>query len=64
MPFFRWLNHRLHEREQGAGEPLLILPGNTASSAFHSGELDYFGQHYHPTASLYSASRRETTTPH
>jgi valacyclovir hydrolase len=47
MPSFHWLNHRLHYREQGAGEPLLILPGNTASSALHSGELDYFGQRYH-----------------
>ncbi|MFZ1770478.1 MAG: alpha/beta hydrolase [Caldilinea sp.] len=34
---------RLAYREQGCGPLLLILPGNTASSACHSGELDYFG---------------------
>lgn len=44
MPYFSWNAHRLHYREEGAGEPMLILPGNTASSACHAGELAYFGQ--------------------
>jgi pimeloyl-ACP methyl ester carboxylesterase len=47
MPYCFWQTHRLHYRERGAGELLLILPGNTASSACHAGELDYFGQRYH-----------------
>lgn len=47
MPFFTWRSHRLHYRETGAGAPLLILPGNTASSACHAGELEHFGQRWH-----------------
>ncbi len=46
MPFFAHRGYRLHFRQQGAGPLLLILPGNTASSALHLGELDFFGQHY------------------
>jgi pimeloyl-ACP methyl ester carboxylesterase len=47
MPYFKHEGHRLFYREQGQGELLLILPGNTASSACHAGELDYFGARYH-----------------
>ncbi len=35
---------------QGDGPLLLILPGNTASSACHTGELDTFGQDYQAVA--------------
>ncbi|MHB0858779.1 MAG: alpha/beta fold hydrolase [Anaerolineae bacterium] len=38
--------HRLHYREQGSGPLLLILPGNTASSASHTGELEYYGRRF------------------
>jgi valacyclovir hydrolase len=37
-------------REQGSGALLLILHGNTASSALHMGELEYFGRRYHAVA--------------
>jgi pimeloyl-ACP methyl ester carboxylesterase len=50
MPFFNHNHHRLFYREQGAGPLLLILPGNTASSACHLGELDYFASRYHTVA--------------
>lgn len=50
MPNFTRDDHRLFYREQGSGPLLLILPGNTASSASHSGELAYFGQRYHAVA--------------
>jgi pimeloyl-ACP methyl ester carboxylesterase len=33
-------------REAGAGAPLLIIPGNTASSACHGGELAHFAARY------------------
>jgi valacyclovir hydrolase len=46
MPAFTNDDHQLFYREQGSGPLLLILPGNTASSANHSGELAYFGQRY------------------
>ncbi|QTA84412.1 alpha/beta fold hydrolase [Desulfonema magnum] len=47
MPYFIYNNHRLFYREQGNGQLLLILPGNTASSACLQSELEYFGRHYH-----------------
>ena len=50
MPTFHREQQRLFYREQGTGSPLLILPGNTASSACHDGELAHFGQRYHTAA--------------
>jgi pimeloyl-ACP methyl ester carboxylesterase len=51
MPLFLWkeppgCEHRLHYRQQGQGPLLLILPGNTASSACHLGELAHFSQRF------------------
>jgi valacyclovir hydrolase len=42
--------HRIAFRQQGEGGPLLILPGQTSSSAHHSGELAFFAQHYRAVA--------------
>ena len=50
MPHFTYNNHQLFYREQGAGPLLLILPGNSASSACHDGELAYFSRRYHPVS--------------
>jgi valacyclovir hydrolase len=50
MPFFKHRQRQLFYREQGRGPPLLILPGNTASSACHLGELAHFGQRYRAVA--------------
>jgi pimeloyl-ACP methyl ester carboxylesterase len=52
MPYFTSNNHRLFYREQGSGPLLMILHGNTASSAHHvrAGDLDYFAQRYHVVA--------------
>jgi len=44
MPFFNFEENQIFYRQQGSGELLLILPGNTASSVYHQGELDYFSQ--------------------
>ncbi|MFN8500066.1 MAG: alpha/beta hydrolase [Anaerolineae bacterium] len=46
MPYFTHRGYRFHYRAQGDGPLLLILPGNTASSALHAGELAHFGQRY------------------
>ena len=51
MPYFTFDEpqgraHRLYYRQQGQGPLLLILPGNTASSACHLGELAYYGQRF------------------
>jgi pimeloyl-ACP methyl ester carboxylesterase len=50
MPTFIHDDHQLFYREEGSGPLLLILPGNTASSASHAGELAYFGQRFHTVA--------------
>lgn len=47
MPYFDWNGHSLYYREQGDGPLFLLLPGNTASSACHGGELDHFGGRFH-----------------
>ncbi|PIE36236.1 hypothetical protein CSA56_00690 [candidate division KSB3 bacterium] len=47
MPHFVHHSHTLFYREQGRGPLLIILPGNTASSACYEGELEYFSRHYH-----------------
>lgn len=49
MPYFDH-HHELFYREQGTGPLLVILPGNTASSACHMGELEHFGARYHAVA--------------
>jgi pimeloyl-ACP methyl ester carboxylesterase len=46
VPYFRWEKQRLFYRERGQGELLLVLPGNTASSACHEGELAYWANRY------------------
>lgn len=50
MPHFEWKGQRLFYRERGKGELLLVLPGNTASSACHEGELAYWVDRYHVVA--------------
>ena len=47
MPHFEWNGRRLFYRERGEGALLLVLPGNTASSACHEGELAYWCDRYH-----------------
>lgn len=47
MPFFSNSGHCLFYREVATGPLLLLLPGNTASSACHDGEMQYFGQRFH-----------------
>lgn len=44
MAAFHYQNYHIHYRQQGneTAPIALILPGNTASSAYHSGELDFF----------------------
>ncbi|MCB2214046.1 alpha/beta hydrolase [bacterium] len=44
MPYFNHQSHRIHYRQAGDGPLMVILPGNTASSVFHQGDLAYFSQ--------------------
>ena len=50
MPYFEWKGRRLFYRQRGEGDLLLILPGNTASSACHEAELAYFSDRYQVVA--------------
>jgi valacyclovir hydrolase len=50
LPFFTHNGHQLHYRQHQLGDEerplLLVLPGNTATSACHVGELSHFGDRY------------------
>lgn len=50
MPFFHANGHRLFYREQGEGPLILLLPGNTASSAHMQRDMEYFSQRYQAVA--------------
>jgi len=50
MPSFPYRDGRLFYRDRGEGPLLIILPGNTASSALHLGELASFSQRHHAVA--------------
>lgn len=50
MPTLPYRDSGLFFREAGAGPPLLIIPGNTASSASHAGELQHFGRRFRALA--------------
>jgi pimeloyl-ACP methyl ester carboxylesterase len=46
MPLFERNGRHIFYRMRGEGPLLLILPGNTASSALHRGELIHFAERY------------------
>lgn len=46
MPGFVRDGYELFYREEGDGPLLVVLPGNTASSACHRGELEFFSAWY------------------
>ena len=50
MNFFNSNGRRIAYRETGRGPLLILLPGNTASSALHTAELEYFGARFHTVA--------------
>lgn len=46
MPHITCLGSPLFYRAAGDGPPLLLIPGNTASSACHAGEIAHFARRY------------------
>ena len=50
MPFFKHNGQQLFFRSEGSGPLLLVLPGNTASSASHASELAAFSRAYQVAA--------------
>lgn len=50
MPYLNYNDNRLFYREQGEGKLLILLPGNTASSVWHEGEMAWLSRHYRVAA--------------
>lgn len=50
MPYLNRGNYQLHYREEGKGKLLIILPGNTASSASFLNEIEHLSKLYHTIA--------------
>ena len=46
MPYFIYQKRKIYYREEGKGELLILLPGNTASSAVHNEEINYFAKKF------------------
>ncbi|MFW6437658.1 MAG: alpha/beta fold hydrolase, partial [Armatimonadota bacterium] len=46
MPHFNQHGHELFYREAGEGPVLVLLPGNTASSASYANEIAHFARHH------------------
>jgi len=46
MPYFSYEGKSVFYRDEGKGDLLLLLPGNTASSASHDGEMEFFAQSF------------------
>ena len=46
MPYFSWGNKRIFYRDEGKGETILLLPGNTCTSSVHEAEIEFFSRHY------------------
>lgn len=44
--YYDYNGKRIFYRDIGEGDVIILLPGNTASSAAHIGEIDYFSQNY------------------
>lgn len=58
MPKFTYQGNQLFYRRQGEGPLLVILPGNTASSICHQGELDYYAETFTVVALDYLGTGR------
>ena len=64
MPYFKSNHRKLFYREQGQGPLLLILPGSTASSACHQGELNYFSAHFHAVSLDFCGTGKSDKSQH
>jgi pimeloyl-ACP methyl ester carboxylesterase len=46
MPYFVYDGKRIFYRDEGKGDVVLLLPGNTASSASHDAEVEFFTNYF------------------
>jgi pimeloyl-ACP methyl ester carboxylesterase len=63
MPYLTVSGRRLFYQEQGEGPLLFILPGNTASSACHPGELNYFSRRFRAVSIDFWGTGRSDRSP-
>lgn len=63
MPYFENDGLSLYYDERGSGRLLLILPGNTATSACHEGELDFFGKTFRAVSFDFRDTGKSTRLP-
>lgn len=60
MPYFTNNNAEIFYTEKGKGDLLIILPGNTATSACHENEIDFFSKNYHVVAIDFRGTGKST----
>lgn len=46
MPFFHYQGEKVHYIDEGQGDVLLLLPGNTSSSAVHKTDIEFFTERF------------------
>jgi pimeloyl-ACP methyl ester carboxylesterase len=46
MPYFCYKNKKIFYRDEGEGQTILLLPGNTSSSSIHDAEIEFFSKNY------------------
>ena len=63
MPYFTYEDHQLFFRLEGAGPLMVILPGNTASSASHGDDIAYFSRKFTVAALDYLGTGRSDRLP-
>ena len=46
MPYFEYDDKKIFYVDEGRGDVILLLPGNTATSAVHGSEIEYFSRNF------------------
>ncbi|QUH28772.1 alpha/beta fold hydrolase [Vallitalea guaymasensis] len=46
MPYFNYNNKRVHYIDEGKGKAIVLLAGNTASSAVYKGEIEFYSKEF------------------
>lgn len=46
MPYSCYKNKKIFYRDEGKGQTILLLPGNTSSSSIHDAEIEFFSKQY------------------
>ena len=66
MPYFEYNDKKIFYVDEGKGDVVLLLPGNTATSAVHGSEIEYFSRNFRiicPDYMGYGNSDRVSSLP-